>query len=78
LGNKNFEEKETQKNKTKQNKTKLLLLVNHFVLGNYILFWVMTKKTKPWELYTKSFSLEKLHKKLPDFEGKQKLKVVRF
>jgi len=79
LRNKNFEEK---RNTKIQNKTELLVVVvvvvNHFVLGTTV---VTKKNTNPWDFIvcTKSFSLEKFYtKKLPDFEGKQKLKVVRF
>jgi hypothetical protein len=77
LRNKTFEEKETQKYKTKQNKTELLVVVvNHFVLGTTV---VCDNQKQIHGIYcTKSFSLEKITQKLPDFEGKQKLKVVRF
>jgi hypothetical protein len=37
----------------------------------------VTKQTTPWELY-KEFFFGKFTQKLPDFEAKQKLKVVRF
>ncbi len=59
--------------KTKQNKT-AAVLVNHFVLGNYS----GDKKNKTMGIVYKEFFFGKITQKLPDFEGKQKLKVVRF
>jgi hypothetical protein len=64
LGKQNFEEKETQNKTTAAGES--------FCFGYY-----SGDKKQIHVNCRKSFSLEKLHEKLPDFEGKQKLKVVR-
>lgn len=74
--------KETQKlqNKTKQNRTAGGGGGGETICFGYHYSGDKKKhKSMGFIVHTKSFSLQKFYtKKLPDFEGKQKLKVVRF